>query len=127
MDRHNGQQGAGPVRLIGEAEKTAGGIYYSKGPEFHTKFMAQYIMPFRRETMMMCLGSMIQSGAELSNTKALARAAYAIADEIVLMERVTLDPKMGMYWDLYIEQSKSTDEVMKAVEEMREDYHLTSD
>jgi len=120
-------QGAGPRLIQGKGTKTTGGIYYSKGPEFHTKFMAQYVMPFRRETMMMVLGSMIQTGADLTNPGTLAQVAWTVADEVVLQERITLDPRMGLYWELYLTQGKSTDEVMAAVEEMLEDHHLTSD
>ncbi len=127
MDVHNGKQGAGPLAIVGAGEKSDGGIYYAKGPEFHLKFMAGFVMPFRREMMQMIVASRIQAGdfAEGLGSAAaqeFVSECYVLADAVVLAERKTLDARMGEYWDLYMEQGKSTDDVMAAVAEMHQDF-----
>lgn len=129
MDATQGKQGAGPKVIMGHnsSGKSDGGIYFAKGPEFHLKFMAGFIMPFRRELMQMALASTIQREGAPSTAQGvmdLVNMSYAIADAAVLQERATLDAEMARYWDLYLEQGKSTDEVMKAVQESHQDYSL---
>ncbi len=98
MDKHNNSQGAGPKRITGPSEKTDGGIYYAKGPEFYQKFMAQYIMPMRRECAQMFTASMIQSGEYLEWTPSkMTDLAWQLADQLCLSERVTLDSVMTAY------------------------------
>ena len=127
MDKSLGNQGAGPIAIIGgKHEMSEGGIYFAKGPEFHTKFMAQFAMPRRFELMQMTVASMIQQGElERGRTiKQLVADGYAIADEALLTERSTLDAKMGEYWELYLAQGQETDDVMSAVQDQLADHHL---
>lgn len=54
----------------------------------------------------------------------LVRGSYEIADLAVIIERETLDAKMSDYWKLYLQQGKSTDDVMAALQEEQADYSL---
>lgn len=123
----NGKQGAGPTRIVGPGMRTDGGIFYAKGPEFHLRFMAGFVMPFRREIMQMVMASTIQrEGAPttIQGMEDLVRGSYEIADLAVIIERETLDAKMSDYWKLYLQQGKSTDDVMAALQEEQADYSL---
>jgi len=116
--------------IRGEGMKSAGGIYFAKGPEFHAKFMGEFMMPRRAELVAMLVASTIQSGVDVTKLepgqrKDIARGAYRMADDMLIIERETLDERMAEYWDLYMSHSKETDDVMAAVEDSHKDYSLS--
>ena len=106
--------------------KTASGIFLAKGPQFYEVFMAQLIMPYRREMASMALAAMIQSGELDQRTMGeMVTAAFAFADEMTIQERLTLDAKMPDYWALYLSHNKSTDDVMASVQDSATDWSLS--
>lgn len=104
--------------------KTPSGIFYAKGPNFHQTFMASYIMPLRRGVAELVVASFVQRHGLPEDIATLCDTAWEIADQFALRERETLDAHLGDYWNLYMQQNKSTDEVMDAVIDAAQDWSV---
>jgi len=98
------------------------GVFMIKGPEFHERFMANYIMPRRFECASMVMASHIQRFGVDMDPDDLVLLAWKIADAFVLAERSTLDKRMSQYFDLYMEHNKQTEDVINALIDSQQDY-----
>lgn len=101
-----------------------------KGPAFVEDFMGS-MSTVRGELAQMIVASMVNAGkvsvSELESkedAKRLAFAAFNMADEFVLAQFTTLEPRMEEYWQMYMRRSKSTDEVLADFVDASKSYHL---
>lgn len=101
-----------------------------KGPSFVEDFMGA-MNGVRGEMAQMLIASFVQSGKvsvqdveSREQAQRLAHAAFNMADEFVLAQFETLEPRMEEYWDMYMRRSKSTDDILKDFVDASKSYHL---